>query len=52
VNYLIPKELVEQIHAYLMDRPVREVEALIVPLRQLEAAPNGEQPEPEPEPGE
>lgn len=36
---VIPQDLAQELHDYLMTRPMREVEPLVVNLRQCEALP-------------
>lgn len=38
----LPNDLVQAIHDYLMGRPMREVEALVVAIRQAAQAPKEE----------
>ena len=41
----IPADLAQAVHEYLLTRPMREVEGMVVALRQAEAADKVEKPE-------
>jgi hypothetical protein len=43
-NLLIPTELAQAIHDYLLTKPMGEVETLVVQIRALRPAPAAEEP--------